>query len=60
MKFKKIIFLQIILLQPTVALFSLYSYGNDKENLSASWELLKLMIVSIFLITFTFDSRLIL
>ena len=60
MKFKKIIFLKINLLQPTVALFSLYSYSNDKENLSASWELLKLMIVSIFLITFTFDSRLIL
>ena len=40
----------------TVAL----TFGTDKENLFDNQELLKLVIISYILITFTFESRLIL
>ena len=41
-------------------LFSLYSLGTDKENLFDNLELLKVVIISFILITFLFDSRVIL
>ena len=41
-------------------LFSLHSCGFDKENLFDNQKLLKLVIISLILMTFTFDSRVIL
>ena len=41
-------------------LFSLHSCGNDKENLFDNQKLLKLVIISFILMTFTFNSRVIL
>ena len=41
-------------------LISLHSFGNDKENLLDNQELLKLVIISIILVTFTFSSRVVL
>ena len=41
-------------------LFSLHSCGYDKENLFDYQKLLKLVIISLILMTFTFDSRVIL
>ena len=41
-------------------LFSLHSRGFDKENLFDNQKLLKLVIISFILMTFTFDSRVIL
>ena len=41
-------------------LISLHSCGTDKENLFDNQELLKLVIISTILVTFTFSSRVIL
>ena len=41
-------------------LFSLHSCGYDKENLFDNQKLLKLVIIFLILMTFTFDSRVIL
>ena len=42
------------------ALSSLISYGADKENLFVNQELLNLVITSFILMTFMFDSRVLL
>ena len=57
------IFPPLNLLHSSVSIHILYtvlfyvSYVTEKENLFSNWELLKLVIISFVLVTYTFDSR---
>ena len=51
--------INIRILHTDLFIFTLFSCGNDEENLFDNRGLLKLMIISIILMTFTFDSRVI-
>ena len=51
--------ISIRILHTDLCIFTLFSCGNDEENLFDNQGLLKLMIISFILMTFTFDSRVI-